>query len=177
MKTVYLETELPTDADRVWNAMQYAGTFLYLCRGLFGIPALSGRTEPLRVGEAGTAWLWGLHLIPLYRHTIHVVEVDADNRTVRTSESGGILRTWNHTLTWSRLAGDGAVTAIPSILMRGCSAQRPPAARRRFSGIDNGAGTDWSTSNCYRRGRHTRGSRPGSQPLSALAVRRPLELR
>ena len=98
MKTVYLETELPTDADRVWNAMQYAGTFLYLCRGLFGIPALSGRTEPLRVGEAGTAWLWGLHLIPLYRHTIHVVEVDADNRTVRTNESGGILRTWNHTL-------------------------------------------------------------------------------
>ncbi|AGM29914.1 Uncharacterised protein [Mycobacteroides abscessus] len=98
MKTVYLETQLPTDADRVWNAMQYAGTFLYLCRGLFGIPALSGRTEPLRVGEAGTAWLWGLHLIPLYRHTIHVVEVDADNRTVRTNESGGILRTWNHTL-------------------------------------------------------------------------------
>ncbi|CPR85179.1 hypothetical protein PP568_10675 [Mycobacteroides abscessus] len=98
MKTVYLETELPTDAERVWNAMQYAGTFLYLCRGLFGIPALSGRTEPLRVGEAGTAWLWGLHLIPLYRHTIHVVEVDADNRTVRTNESGGILRTWNHTL-------------------------------------------------------------------------------
>lgn len=105
MKTVYLETELPTDADRVWNAMQYAGTFLYLCRGLFGIPALSGRTEPLRVGEAGTAWLWGLHLIPLYRHTIHVVEVDADNRTVRTSESGGFCAPGITPCTWSRLAG------------------------------------------------------------------------
>lgn len=46
MKTVYLETQLPTDADRVWNAMQYAGTFLYLCRGLFGIPALSGVLSP-----------------------------------------------------------------------------------------------------------------------------------
>ncbi|MEU9804447.1 hypothetical protein [Mycobacterium sp. NPDC050853] len=98
MKTVYLETELPTDADRVWGAMQYAGTFLYLCRGIFGIPALSGRTEPMRIGERGSAWLWGLHLIPLYRHTIHVVEVDEESRTVRTNEGGGILRTWNHTL-------------------------------------------------------------------------------
>lgn len=98
MKTVYLETELPTDADRVWGAMQYAGTFLYLCRGLFGIPALVGRTEPMRVGELGTAWLWVLHLIPLYRHTIHVVEIDEQSRTVRTNEYGGILRTWNHTL-------------------------------------------------------------------------------
>ncbi|OAT68942.1 hypothetical protein AWB85_07695 [Mycobacteroides immunogenum] len=98
MKTVYLDTALPTDADRVWSAMQYSGTFLYLCRGLFGIPALSGRTEPMRVGERGTAWLWGLHLIPLYRHTIHVVEVDEGTRTVRTHEGGGILRSWNHTL-------------------------------------------------------------------------------
>ncbi|MUM19486.1 hypothetical protein FZI91_01360 [Mycobacterium sp. CBMA271] len=98
MKTVYLETELPTDADRVWGAMQYAGTFLYVCRGVFGAPALSGRTEPMRVGERGTARLWGLHLIPLYRHTIHVVEVDEETRTVRTNEHGGVLRTWNHTL-------------------------------------------------------------------------------
>lgn len=98
MKTVYLETELPTDVDRVWGAMQHAGTFLYLCRGLFGIPALVGRTEPMRVGELGTAWLWGLHLIPLYRHTIHVIEVDEETHTVRTNERGGMLRTWNHTL-------------------------------------------------------------------------------
>lgn len=98
MKTVHLETELPTDAERIWDAMQYPGTFLYVCRGLFGAPALHGRTDPLRVGERGTAWIWGLHVIPLYRHSIEVIESDPGNRTVRTEEGGGMFRTWRHTL-------------------------------------------------------------------------------
>jgi hypothetical protein len=37
-------------------------------------------------------------LIPAYRHTIEIVEVDESTRTVRTHEHGGVLKTWNHTL-------------------------------------------------------------------------------
>ncbi|MFC6010823.1 hypothetical protein [Nocardia lasii] len=96
MRTIRLETELAADADRVWFAMRSPVTFLYVCRGLFGIPALAGRAEPLRRGERGTGWLWAFHVIPAYRHTIEVVEVDAG--TIRTREHGGILKTWNHTL-------------------------------------------------------------------------------
>ena len=98
MKTVYLETELPTDAERVWQSMQHIGTFLYVCRGLFGIPALAGRTEPMREGESGSALGWAFHVIPAYRHHIHVERIDRETMTIRTHEHGGILRTWNHTL-------------------------------------------------------------------------------
>ncbi|MFD4444791.1 hypothetical protein ACFWPK_33930 [Nocardia sp. NPDC058519] len=98
MRTIRLQTELPTAADRVWFAMQSPTTFLYVCRGLFGIPALSGRAEPLRLGERGTAWLWAFHCIPAYRHTIEVTEVDAASGTIRTHEHGGIVTEWNHTL-------------------------------------------------------------------------------
>jgi hypothetical protein len=98
VRTVHLETILPTTADRVWPAMLSPVTFLYVCRGLFGFPALSGRSEPLRLGERGTGWLIAFHLIPAYRHTIEIVEVDDATRTVRTHEHGGVLRTWNHTL-------------------------------------------------------------------------------
>jgi hypothetical protein len=98
MRTIHLETTLPTCADRVWQAMQSPATFLYVCKGLFGVPALAGRVEPLRVGERGTAWLFAFHLIPAYRHTIEVTEVDETNRTIRTREHGGILTAWNHTL-------------------------------------------------------------------------------
>lgn len=38
------------------------------------------------------------YLIPLWRHTIRVVEVDQATRTLRSHEQGGILRAWNHTL-------------------------------------------------------------------------------
>jgi hypothetical protein len=98
MRTIHIETILPTDADRVWPAMLSPVTFLYVCKGLFGFPALSGRSEPLRPGERGTGSLFAFHLIPAYRHTIEIVEVDEAGKTVRTHEHGGILKAWNHTL-------------------------------------------------------------------------------
>jgi hypothetical protein len=98
VRTVHLETTLPTDADRVWSAMLSPVTFLYVCKGLFGFPALAGRSQPLRAGERGTGWLFAFHLIPAYRHTIEIVEVDQAGKTVRTREHGGVLKAWNHTL-------------------------------------------------------------------------------
>jgi hypothetical protein len=98
MKMIHLETDLPTDADRVWEAMQQPAAFSYVCRGVIGFPALAGRTEPMREGECGTGWLLLFHVIPLSRHTIHVVAVDDATRTIRTREHGGMLRSWNHTL-------------------------------------------------------------------------------
>jgi hypothetical protein len=98
MRTVHVETILPASADRVWTAMLSPDTFLYVCKGLFGFPALAGRTEPLRRGERGTGWLMAFHLIPAYRHTIEVVEVDQATGTIRTHEHGGVLKAWNHTL-------------------------------------------------------------------------------
>lgn len=98
MRTVHVETILPANADRVWSAMLSPATFLYVCKGLFGFPALAGRTESLRLGESGTGWLFAFHVLPAYRHTIEVVEVDQPTGTIRTHERGGVLQAWNHTL-------------------------------------------------------------------------------
>jgi len=98
VRTVHIETILPTAADRVWSAMLSPATFLYVCKGLFGFPRLAGRTEALRAGERGTGWLFAFHVIPAYRHTIEVVEVDQATGTIRTREHGGVLKVWNHTL-------------------------------------------------------------------------------
>lgn len=98
MRTVHIETELPTGADRVWRAMLHPASFSYVCRGLIGIPALSGRTEPVREGGRGSGWLLLFHFLPLSPHTIHLVEINPSTRTVRSAEHGGILRAWNHTL-------------------------------------------------------------------------------
>lgn len=98
MRTIHLTTTLPTSADRVWRALQSTTAFLYVCKGLFSVPALQGRTEPFRVGERGTLWLFAFHVIPAYRHTIEVVEIDDETMTIRTHERGGILAAWNHTL-------------------------------------------------------------------------------
>lgn len=96
--TVDLSTELPTSADRVWHAMQQPETFLYVTRGLIGFPALAGRSEPLRAGEAGRGWVTLFNVVPLYRHTIEVLDVDEETRTIQTHEHGWMLTRWDHTL-------------------------------------------------------------------------------
>lgn len=106
MRTIALQTELPTAAERVWDAMLSPATFLYVCRGLFGVPALAGRVERFRAGECGTARLWAFHIFPAYRHTIEVVEIDHATTTIRTHEHGGILSTWNHTLRVRAIGAD-----------------------------------------------------------------------
>jgi hypothetical protein len=98
MTTIHLETDLDAGIDPVWDAMRRPATFLYVVRGLFSVPMLAGRTEPFDAGESGTAWLFVLHVLPAYRHTINVLSVDRDSHTIRTHEHGGMLRTWNHTL-------------------------------------------------------------------------------
>jgi hypothetical protein len=98
VQTIHVETQLPTDADRVWAAICHPASFNYVCRGLIGIPALVGRTEPMQAGEIGTAWLWLFHLVPFSHHTIEVIDIDQDTRQVRTHEHGGFVRAWNHTL-------------------------------------------------------------------------------
>lgn len=52
-RTIHIATELPTTADLVWGAMKHPASFLYVCRGLVGFPALAGRTDEIRPGEAG----------------------------------------------------------------------------------------------------------------------------
>lgn len=97
-QTVHIETVLPTSADRVWSAMQHPASFLYVCRGLFGWPALSGRTDPIRAGESGSGWLMLFHVLPMYRHHIHVLKVEHSTRTIKSHEYGGIVTRWDHTL-------------------------------------------------------------------------------
>lgn len=97
-RTILVETGLPTTADKVWEAMKHPASLLYVTRGLLGLPALAGRTDPIHAGEAGTGWVFAFNLIPVYRHTIEVLDVDERTRSIRTHEHGGILKRWDHTL-------------------------------------------------------------------------------
>jgi len=97
-KTIHVETMLPTSADRVWSAMKQPATMLYVLRGIAGFPALNGRPDPVEEGEKGSGWLMAFHVIPSSRHTIEVLRVDEENKTIQTHEYGGVLKRWDHTL-------------------------------------------------------------------------------
>ena len=78
--------------------MLQPSTMLYVLKGLFSFPALSGRRDPITEGESGTGWTLLFHVIPFARWTISIVRVDPGSRTIVTNEHGGVIRLWNHTL-------------------------------------------------------------------------------
>jgi hypothetical protein len=96
--TIHVATDLDAPADRVWEAMRLPATFLHVCRGLFRVPALEGRIDPIVEGETGSGWLLAFGVVPAYRHTIEVERVDPADRTIATHEHGGVLRRWDHVL-------------------------------------------------------------------------------
>jgi len=98
VRTVVRETELAAGIERVWEAMLLPSTFVYVCRGLLGIPSLHDRRTPMYLGEEGSGWLFLFHVIPLARHTIHVIGIDEASHTIRTNEHGGLIKQWDHTL-------------------------------------------------------------------------------
>jgi hypothetical protein len=97
-RTIKAARTLPADADRVWGAMKHPASFLYVCRGLLGLPGLAGRTSGVVEGEVGTSRLMLFHVIPLHRHTIRIVHVDEARRRIETEEHGGVIRRWHHVL-------------------------------------------------------------------------------
>ncbi|HVF75278.1 MAG TPA: hypothetical protein VM938_09530 [Acidimicrobiales bacterium] len=98
MQTITVTSELEASPGRVWEAVQSPVTFVYVVRGLFGVPLLAGRSDKVQPGESGKGWLFLFHVVPFSRHTINIVEIDHDTMTMRTNEHGGMIRAWNHTL-------------------------------------------------------------------------------
>lgn len=103
--TVHVESVFDVGADEVWDRFRRIETMVYLLRGLLGVPALKGARIEAAEGQVASPWILLFHVIPLHRHTIEVVEVDAGSRTIRTHEHGGLIRRWDHTLHAEALPG------------------------------------------------------------------------
>jgi hypothetical protein len=100
---VQVRSALPASVDAVWAALKRPETFLYVTRGVMGAPALKkqlsdGDIDGLRPGLEGEGWVFLFHVLPLHRHSVRVLDVDETTRTIRTTERGGPIRRWDHTL-------------------------------------------------------------------------------
>ncbi len=99
MKSISRTSTLQAPADAVWQAVKKPTTFVHVIGAWLRYPPAERRNEPWRVGDEVTGWLLLLRFIPVTRHTIEVVTIDDETRTLFTREAGGFVRTWNHTIT------------------------------------------------------------------------------
>jgi hypothetical protein len=124
MTPVVVSTELDAPADQVWLAVQAPAALVHVTRGLLGLPSLTGRTSPWRVGETVTVPVYLFGLLPFSRHRITVAEMDHARMRLRSEESGGPIRTWEHAIEVTPL-GAGRCRYTDSIEIEAGALTRP----------------------------------------------------
>ena len=85
-----IQTDLPTSAERAWQALIKRDTFLYITRGLLGFAGADQWPEEFRQGDTIETRLLFFHLLPTWRHTLHVVGLD---RGQERADVTGVWRT------------------------------------------------------------------------------------
>jgi hypothetical protein len=100
MVTVSRTTPLPIPAADALALAQDPATFAYVTRPLMRVPALEAMDAGFaRAGAQASGRLWWLGVIPAWTHHLRVVSID--DGEIRTAEHGGLVRTWNHRLTFA----------------------------------------------------------------------------
>ena len=100
MTTVRRTTPLPISAADAFALAQDPATFAYVVRGVLRVPALAtvpgGFAQP---GARASGRMWWLGVIPGWTHHLEIVAIAPGE--IRTAEHGGLVRTWNHRLTFT----------------------------------------------------------------------------
>lgn len=105
MVIVDRSTRLEAPSDAVWAAVKTPAAFRTVTRGLLTMPAIATRTDEWREGEVVIGWVFLFGFIPFSHHHLHVAEINASTRTLRSREHGGPITTWNHDIIVTALDG------------------------------------------------------------------------
>jgi hypothetical protein len=105
-RTIRRSTELDAPADLVWAAVCTPQAFRFVTRGLLDWGPARHRTEPWQQGDEAVGWLLIGGVLPFSRHRIRIDELDGRLRTLRSDESGGVVRSWRHDIVVEAVDGD-----------------------------------------------------------------------
>lgn len=101
MRTVSLSIVVPANPDAVWEAVCSPSGFRFVSRGLVTWAAAANRSARWKEGETVSGWMYLAGFVPVSFHTLTFVRLDDRTREFRTSEFGGVIKQWNHSITVS----------------------------------------------------------------------------
>lgn len=99
-----IETDLPSSAEKVWEALLRRDTFLYITRGMLGFRRSERWPDVFHQGMEIETRLAFWHVIPGWKHVMHMVKVDGESLELASEEGGGPVRKWNHRIRLEREA-------------------------------------------------------------------------
>lgn len=107
MATVRVSTDLPLAAERACALARKPALFAFVVRPVFRVSGLPAGefARAAAPGDELSARLWWLGVVPAWRHHLRIVALEP--RELFTNERGGLLRSWNHRLSFEP-RGDSA---------------------------------------------------------------------
>jgi hypothetical protein len=95
----FVQTNLDVSVAEAWSAAKRPATLLRVTRGFLGFSGFERIPSEWREGMVVHTRFWFFHLFPAWwSHTMTVKQIDEDRRVIASSECGGIIRVWNHTI-------------------------------------------------------------------------------
>ncbi len=98
MAVVRISTDLPLAAERACALARKPELFLFVVRPVFRATGLPPDDFEATAGSELSARLWWLGVLPAWRHHLRVVAIEP--RELRTQERGGVVRRWDHRLSF-----------------------------------------------------------------------------
>lgn len=99
MATVSLRVTVPARANDVWQAVRSPRGFEFVSRGLIYWPVASSHSSLWVEGETVRGWMFFFGFLPVARHSLTFTTLNDSTREFRTAEHGGIIRSWQHSIT------------------------------------------------------------------------------
>ncbi len=98
--------DLPAPAWKIWEAVKTPEAFRFVTKRLLVMPAIATRQKDWREGETVVGWVFLFGFIPFSRHRLNFSQIDDGKMTLRSRESGGLVKVWNHDITVTPLDPD-----------------------------------------------------------------------
>lgn len=91
-----IQTELPSSAEKVWEALLKRDTLLYITRGILGFRGADQWPEVFQEGIEVETQLVFFHLVPGWKNRLRIVRIEKEKLKLASEEGGGIIQQWNH---------------------------------------------------------------------------------
>ncbi len=104
MKSIQHSVDLDAPVDVVWRAIQRPESFVHVAGSWLRFPAAERRTDAWKDGGTARGVLLYFGWLPLQRYNIEIISIDDETRTLVSSEHGGVVRSWAHTIYVEKLS-------------------------------------------------------------------------
>lgn len=103
---ISVKTELPAPIDKIWDKIQDVQTLRYIAKPRAYFMPVENLPSCWKKGDTYVFKTWMHGIIPIGKHTIHVITINKEKRELFTNEYNKAVKIWNHLINMKKITED-----------------------------------------------------------------------